>query len=191
MLVPNRCICCVFDGTMWQYCTVQCSVSNRQWLFTRFRSCEWPKSARECTNGTFQVSLRVTRPDFSVLCSPNLDFYWLDLLRKKTVLSKYNYQCTVLMAWHKCCSVWRTSVHSSQYDWTHSGTSIVRFGRCNKNLKIKSEQAQPRPDRKKKCAKEVEKPPTIVIVIVVVMYQLFSHGTFCGINHGNFWYHHD
>ena len=37
---------------------------------------------------------------------------------KKTMHGKYNYQCTVLIAWHKCCSVWRTSVHSSQYGWT-------------------------------------------------------------------------
>ena len=73
---------------------------------------------------------------------------------------KYNYQCTVLIAWHKCCSVWRTSVHSSQYDWTGLGTSIVGSAVVIKIWKIRSEQAQPRPDRKKKCAKEVAQPPT-------------------------------
>ena len=105
--------------------------------------------------------LRVTRPDFSVLCSPNLDFYWLDLLRKKTMHGKYNYQCTVLMAWHKCCSVWRTSVHSSQYDWTVFGTSIVRSAVV---MKIWS-KSKKYPDHgqtvKRKSAKEVAQPPNI------------------------------
>ena len=76
------------------------------------------------------------------------------------MLSKYNYQCTVLMAWLKCCSVWRTSVHSSQYDWTVLGTSIVRSAVVIKIWKIKSEQAQPRPDVKYFARARVEKPPT-------------------------------
>ena len=67
-----------------------------------------------------------------------------------------------MIAWHKCCSVWRTSVQSSQYHRSVLGTSIVRSAVVIENLKQRAKQALPGPDRKKKRAKEVAQPPNYV-----------------------------
>ena len=149
--------------------------------FTRFLSCEWPKLVTECSQRNVQQSFIAKQPpligvvqSFWLLCSPNLDFYWLDLLRKKTMLSKYNYQCTVLMAWHKCCSVWRTSVQSSQYLWLVFEylyrTLLYWFFKIGEELKIskfqnfewakQSKSQDIGPDVKYFARARVEKPPT-------------------------------
>ena len=61
--------------------------------------------------------------------------------------NKYKYIRTVKIAWLKCCSIWRTSVQSSQYLWLVLGTSIVHSAVVIENLKQRAKQAQPRPDR--------------------------------------------
>ena len=52
--------------------------------------------------------------------------------------NKYKYIRTVKIAWLKCCSVWRTSVHSSQYLWPVLTTSIVRSAVVIENLNRRS-----------------------------------------------------